>query len=251
MIPIDLQNQVALVTGSSRSIGQSVAVALAKAGASVAVHYHRDAEGAKETSLKCGKNSMILKGDVSNASACKQIVEEVSENYGRLDLVVNNAGIGLKDSLEMPYEAWMSHWKLTLDTNLMSAVNISYWAVRQMEKQGAGKIINISSRSAFRGETEHIAYAVSKAAMVNLTRCLARALASRNILVYAVAPGFIEAGMGLEGLAEHGEEIRAQIPSGRVGTPEDVANVVLFLASGLANYITGSTVDVNGGSYLH
>lgn len=96
-----------------------------------------------------------------------------------------------------------------------------------------------------------MAYAASKAAMVNFTRCVARTLAKDNIRAYAVAPGFIEAGMGLKGIAEHGDEIREQIPSGRIGTPQDVANVVLFLASGLSDYITGSTIDVNGGSYLH
>jgi len=120
-----------------------------------------------------------------------------------------------------------------------------------MKKQGGGKIINIASRSAFRGETEYLAYAASKAAMVNFTRCLARTLAKDNILAYAVAPGFIQTGLGMEDIERYGEEIRAQIPSGKIGLPEDVSKVVLFLASDLSNYITGSTVDVNGGSYLH
>jgi NAD(P)-dependent dehydrogenase (short-subunit alcohol dehydrogenase family) len=120
-----------------------------------------------------------------------------------------------------------------------------------MRHQGGGKIINIASRSAFRGETEFFAYAASKAAMVNFTRCLARSYAHENILAYAVAPGFIQTGMAQEEIERHGSEIKTQIPSGKVGNPEDVANVVLFLASNLSNYITGSTIDVNGGSYLH
>jgi len=120
-----------------------------------------------------------------------------------------------------------------------------------MLRQQGGKIINVSSRSAFRGETEYLAYAASKAAMVNFTRCLARTFATRNILAYAVAPGFIETDLAAEDLERYGDEIRAQIPSGKVGLPGDVANVVLFLSSDLSNYITGSTIDVNGGSYLH
>ena len=145
----------------------------------------------------------------------------------------------------------MSQWNATLDANLMGAVNMAYFCVPHMRKQGGGKIINISSRSAFKAEKEYMAYAVSKAALVNFTRCAARALEKDNILAYAVAPGWINAGMAREGLTRHEDEIRSEFPSGRIGTPQDVANVVLFLASDLSNYLTGSTIDVNGGSYLH
>ena len=138
-----------------------------------------------------------------------------------------------------------------MDINLLSAVHTSYWAVPRMKEQGSGRIINIASRSAFRGETEYHAYAVSKAALVNFTRCLARTFATHNILAFAVAPGFIQTEMAADEIKKHGVEIREQIPSGRIGTPEDVANVVLFLSSDLSNYMSGSTLDVNGGSYLH
>ena len=217
--------------GVSRSIGQAIARSLAKANAKVAIGYHRDATGARRTAQECGKESLIVQGDVGNARDCHRLTRTVVDRFGRLDIVIN--------------------WQKTIDINLMSAVHISYWAVEQMKKQGEGKIINVASRSAFRGETEYLAYAATKAAMVNFTRCLARTLAPHNILAYAVAPGFIETGLGMEEIERRGNEIRAQIPSGKIGTPEDVANVVLFLASPLSNYITGSTIDVNGGSYLH
>jgi NAD(P)-dependent dehydrogenase (short-subunit alcohol dehydrogenase family) len=180
-----------------------------------------------------------------------RIINTVADWFGHIDILVNNAAIGLQDTFGIPYEEWLSRWNDTISTNLMSAVNMSFCAVPYMKKQGGGKVINISSRSAFRGETEYIAYAASKAAMVNFTRCAARSLAKENILVYAVAPGFIEAGMGMEDILRDGDRIRSEIPSGKIGTPQDVANVVLFLASDLADYLTGSTIDVNGGSYLH
>lgn len=251
MTAIDLTHHVALVTGASRGIGQAIALSLAKADANVAIGYNRDATGAQRTAQECGKKSLMVQGDVRNAHECERITRTVVDRFGRLDIVINNAAISDKDSFAMPFEAWRDHWQKTIDINLMSAVHISYWAVEQMKKQGKGKIINVASRSAFRGETEYIAYAATKAAMVNFTRCLARTLAPQNILAYAVAPGFIETGLGMEEIERRGNEIRSQIPSGKIGTPEDVANVVLFLASPLSDYITGSTIDVNGGSYLH
>ncbi len=251
MQPIDLENKIALVTGASRGIGKAIAISLARAGASVAIHHRQNDGAAALTAIECGRKSFVLKGDVANSEHCHSIVQSVVDYYGRLDIVINNAAMGKKDSVEMHYEDWLTHWQRTLDTNLLSAVNISYCAIRQMQKQRGGKIINIASRSAFRGETEYFAYAVSKAGMINLTRCFARAFAKDGIRVYAIAPGFIEAGMGLEGIAEYGKEIRAQIPSGKIGSADDVASVVLFLASDLSNYCTGSTIDVNGGSYLH
>lgn len=251
MSELRLTNKVSLVTGASGGIGQAIARTLSDAGSSVAIGYHANESGAKQTLISCGKNSMVVQGDISDPAECRRTIDRVIEKFGRLDILVNNAAIGTKDSFEMTYEAWLTQWKSTLDANLMSAVNMTFCSVPFMKKQGSGKIINISSRSAFRGETEYMAYATSKAALVNFTRCVARTLAKDNIQTYAVAPGFIEAGMGIEEIARHGQEIRSQIPSGKIGTAQDVANVVLFLASGLSDYLTGSTIDVNGGSYLH
>jgi NAD(P)-dependent dehydrogenase (short-subunit alcohol dehydrogenase family) len=250
MISIDLNGRVALVTGGSRGIGATICTTLAAAGATVVVGYERDRDGAEATRAACGGAATILKADVGSEDACRQIVDEAVARAGRLDLLVNNAAIGDRDSLSMEPGEWSAHWRRTVDVNLLGPVHLSYHAVPHLRRT-KGKIINISSRSAFRGETEYFAYAVTKAGLVNWTRCLARALAPEEIRVYAVAPGFIAAGMALDSIAAHGDDIRAQIPSGVIGAPEDVANTVLFLASPLANYLTGSTIDVNGGSYLH
>jgi NAD(P)-dependent dehydrogenase (short-subunit alcohol dehydrogenase family) len=137
-----------------------------------------------------------------------------------------------------------------LDTNLMSAANATWCAVSQMKAQGGGKIINIASRSAFRAETDAPAYAVSKAGMVNLTRCLARALAEDKILSYCIAPGWVETAMARESMDAMLPEILSQIPLGRVASVEDVANIALFLASDAANYLTGVTIPVAGGSWM-
>ncbi|MFN0158669.1 MAG: SDR family NAD(P)-dependent oxidoreductase [Bacteroidota bacterium] len=248
---IDLEGQIALVTGGSGGIGRNICTSLAKAGATVAVGFHTNMAGAQLVSSECGNNSAIFQGDLGNPEDCRKVIDSVIACYGRIDLLVNNAAISSKDGVHMNYVEWVKHWQQTLNGNLLSAVHMSYWTILQMMKQKRGKIINIASRSAFRGETEYMAYAVSKAGMVNLTRCLARTHAGDGIQVYSVAPGFIEAGMGLSGIAEHGDEIRSQIPSGKIGSPDDVANVVMFLASPLSNYMTGSTIDINGGSYLH
>lgn len=248
---IDLKSKVSLVTGASGGIGRVIAKSLADAGSLVAIGYHKDKAGALVVQVDCGQKALLVEADVSDPDQCRRAIDRIIREFGRIDILVNNAAIGPVDSFDMPFEAWMSQWNATLRANVMGTVNMTYLCVPHMKEHGGGKIINISSRSAFRGETEYMAYAVSKAAIVNFTRCTARALAKENILAYAVAPGFIDAGMGLDGIAKNGDEIRSQIPSGKIGTPQDVANVVLFLASDLSNYISGSTIDVNGGSYLH
>ena len=251
MLEINLNDKVALVTGASRGIGRASAIALARAGATVAIGYNVNKAGAEETAKACGPLSFVVHGNVAHPDECKDILDTVLASSNRIDILVNNAGIAERDSVGMNYRAWVNHWQRTLDTNFLSAVHMSYLCIQSMLRQQGGKIINVSSRSAFRGETEYLAYAASKAAMVNFTRCLARTFATRNILAYAVAPGFIDTDLAAEDLERYGDEIRAQIPSGKVGLPGDVANVVLFLSSDLSNYITGSTIDVNGGSYLH
>lgn len=251
MVPIDLSDTVAVVTGGSGGIGSEIARVLAVAGSHIAVCYHLDGKGAAKTVSQCGPKAIAVQGDLSDAKTCRRVVDDALNHFGKIDFLINNAAIGLKDSLQMNHEEWTSVWSDTLGANLLSTVHMTFHCVPHMKRRGGGKIINIASRSAFRAETEYMAYAASKAAMVNFTRSIARALASDNILAYAVAPGFIEAGMGLEEIAKHGAAIRSQIPSGKIGTPLDVANAVLFLASNLSNYMTGSTLDVNGGSYLH
>jgi NAD(P)-dependent dehydrogenase (short-subunit alcohol dehydrogenase family) len=189
---------------------------------------------------------------VADPEAVREMVDGAARELGRIDVLVNNAGIYEDQPFDMDdYAEWQAEWKRVLDTNLMSTVNAAWCAVRHMRRNGGGKVINVSSRSAFRAEIDAPAYAVSKAGMVSLTRCLARALAAKGILSYAIAPGWVETAMARADMATRSEEILGQIPLGRIASVEDVAGVAVFLASDAANYLTGITIDVNGGSYLH
>lgn len=250
-----LSKKVALVTGGTRGIGRAVSIALAKAGAVVVANYRADekAAAALDTEIESfGGEVELVKADVSNPDEVKRLIDQTVEVFGRLDVLVNNAAIYADNHFDSgSYEAWQAGWKRTLDTNLMSAANLVYCAVPQMRKQGGGKIINISSRSAYRGETEFLDYAASKAALTNFSMCCARTLGKDNIITTTVAPGFTQTEMAEDLLKRDGKDILAQIPLGKVATPDDVANAVLFLASDLSNYLNGATIDVNGGSYFH
>jgi NAD(P)-dependent dehydrogenase (short-subunit alcohol dehydrogenase family) len=249
----ELRGRTALVTGSSNGIGQAIAIAYAKRGMRVAVHYHRSGVGAQETLARMeGEGHLLVQADVSQPEQVQRMVAEALEGFGgRLDVLVNNAGIYELCPFDTPdFGEWQHHWKRVLDTNLMSAVHATYCVLPTMKAQGGGKVINVASRSAFRAETDAPAYAVSKAGMANLTRCLARAEAHHNILSYCIAPGWVETAMTREGMETMAADILAQIPLGRIASVEDVAGVALFLASDAANYLTGITILVAGGSWF-
>lgn len=250
---MDFQKKVVLVTGASGGIGRAIAQAFAQHGARVAVHYHRDVDSAQKTMTSLSGGPHELFGcDVSKPSEAQSLIEDVLEKFGRLDVLVNNAGIfGAHPIEEVGYEQWIEAWQSTLATNLVGPANLMYWAVRHMMEQGGGRIVNISSRGAFRGEPDAPAYGASKAGLNALSQSLAQALAPHNIFVTVVAPGFVETEMAEELLSgPDGEKIRHQSPLGRVARPEEVARTVLFLASEGSDYLTGAIVDVNGASYL-
>lgn len=247
-----LQGKVALVTGASRGIGRACAFALAEWGATVVVNYRSNETEAQKTLASLpGEGHFLLQGDVSNPEVCRQMVGQTVERAGRLDILVNNAGIYEPLPFSEPhYARWQEAWQRMFAVNLFSAVNLSYQAVATMRKQGGGKIIFIASRAGIRGEANHSHYAASKGAMVVLARSMAVELARENIQVYAVAPGWVATDMAEEPLKQRGDSIVAQIPVGRVADPLDVAKAVRFLASPDADYLTGITLDVNGGSYI-
>jgi len=251
----ELPGRTALITGASNGIGAAIAVRYARHGMRVAVHYHSNERGARETQSCMATNPQgehpLLRADVADPGQVRGLVQEATLLLGRLDVLVNNAGI-FEDTpfTTTDYADWQAGWRRTLDINLMSAVNATYCALPAMRAQGGGKVINIASRSAFRAETNAPAYAVSKAGMVNLTRCLARAEAVNDILSYCIAPGWVETAMAREGMEQMAADVLSQIPLGRIASVEDVAGVALFLASDAANYLTGITIPVTGGSWM-
>lgn len=252
-IGIDLSGKVVLVTGASKGIGRETALLLGRAGAAVGINYHRSEQQAQSVLEAIGKSrGVILRGDISRPEDAREIVESTVEHFGRLDIVVNNAALFAMNPFDNPsYDDWNAGWRRTFELNVFGLANVAFVAMQQMRRQGGGKIINVASRAAFRGETEFPDYGASKAAVVNLTRSMARACSKDNIITTCVAPGFVATEMAAEELEKHGAEIVNQIPLGRVATPQEVANAILFLASPLADYLTGVTIDVNGGSYFH
>jgi 3-oxoacyl-[acyl-carrier protein] reductase len=250
---MDFSNKIVLVTGASRGIGRTVAQSFAERGARVVVHYNSNAAAAQETvqSLPGGPH-MIVQADIKNAAAVREMVAKIVQEMGRLDILINNAGIYQDHPLaDVSYENWQKSWQLVLDTNLIGAANATYCAAQQMIKQGGGRIVNISSRGAFRGEPDAPAYGASKAGLNAMSQSLAKYLAPYNIFVGVVAPGFVQTDMARDHLTgPQGDAIRNQSPLGRVAQPEEVAYAALFLASEGSQFMTGAIIDVNGASYL-
>jgi len=242
-----------LITGAAQGIGRVIARQFAEGGARVAVHYNTNREQATRTlGSLAGTSHSLFQADISDPGQVAGLVEAVVAENGRLDILVNNAAIFEAHPIaKISYQDWQDAWQRTLNANLIGAANVTFCAAQQMIKQGSGRIVNISSRGAFRGEPEAPAYGASKAAMNAMSQSLAQALAPHNIFVYAVAPGFVETervAYRLDG--PEGEGIRNQSPLRRVAKPEEVAKTVLFLASEGTDFLTGTIVDVNGASYL-
>jgi len=242
-----LEDRVALVTGGSRGIGKAVSILLAGLGACVVVNYSSSgeaAEGVVEEINARGGKAIALGGDVSKAAEAAVLVENTMNNYGRLDILVNNAGI-TRDNLIMRMKD--EEWQRVIDINLTGAFNCTKAAVRPMMRQRSGRIINISSVVGIRGNAGQANYSASKAGIIGLTKAVAKEVGSRNITVNAVAPGYIQTDM-TEVLSDGvKDEMVKRIVLGRPGKPEDVAWLVVFLASDLSSYITGQIIGVDGG----
>lgn len=250
---MNFTNQVVLVTGASRGIGRAVARQFAANGAHVAVHYNSNQKAADETLAALpGSGHIIVQADLADAEAVERMVRTVIEAMGGLHVLVNNAGIYEEHKIaEVDYAFWQTSWLKTLQTNLLGAANAAYCAAQHMIAHGGGRIINVSSRGAFRGEPDAPGYGASKAALNAMGQSLAKALAPHGVYVTTVAPGWVETDMAAAYLAgPEGDSIRAQSPLNRVATPDEVAYAVLFLASAGAEFLTGGILDVNGASYL-
>jgi NAD(P)-dependent dehydrogenase (short-subunit alcohol dehydrogenase family) len=253
-----LPRSVVLVTGGSRGIGAAVVRALHDGGASVFFTYRAAAAAAAQLTAELGADRLASTAcDFERPGGLASLVEDCVARFGRIDTLVNNAAVSLENPFDGDdFDAWRAGWAKTFAVNVFAAADLSWLALRRMRANAPGphgvrgRIVNVASRAAHRGELTFADYGASKAAVVNLSKSLARGCARDGIVAFSVAPGFIETDMAAESLARDGDRIRDEIPAGRVGTPEEVASIVAFLASGAADYASGTTIDVNGASYV-
>lgn len=245
-----LEGKVAIVTGASRGIGRSVAIALAKAGAKVVINYAGNAAAAAEVKTiieAAGGESLLMQADVAKDEAVAAMVKQTMETFGRIDILVNNAGI-TRDNLLMRMKE--EDWDAVLNTNLKGVFMCTKQISKVMMKQRTGKIVNMTSVVGLMGNAGQSNYAAAKAGVIGFTKSMAKELASRGITVNAIAPGFINTDMTAVLSEQVKEGLATKIPAGRLGDPEDVAAAVLFLVSDSANYITGQTLNVDGGMVM-
>lgn len=240
----------ALITGATRGIGKQIAITLAKQGYNIALNYRKENEELENTKKEIeeiGVQVLAVKGDVANFEDCENFVKQVIERFGQIDVLVNNAGI-TKDMLLMRMKK--EDFEQVIDTNLVGTFNVTKNVVPYMMKARSGRIINISSVVGISGNAGQTNYSASKAGIIGFTKSLAKEIASRNILVNAVAPGFIETNMTDVLKDDVKQEIAKNIPLKRMGTAQDVANVVKFLASDDSSYIIGQVINVDGGMLM-
>ena len=240
----------ALITGAIRGIGKQIAITLAKQGYNIALNYRKENEELENTKKEIeeiGVQVLAVKGDVANFEECENFVKQIIERFGQIDVLVNNAGI-TKDMLLMRMKK--EDFEQVIDTNLVGTFNVTKNVVPYMMKARSGRIINISSVVGISGNAGQTNYSASKAGIIGFTKSLAKEIASRNILVNAVAPGFIETNMTDVLKDDVKQEIAKNIPLKRMGTAQDVANVVKFLASDDSSYITGQVINVDGGMLM-
>ena len=242
-----------LITGASGGIGRATALRCASAGARIGIHYNGN-RGRAEALLGelDGSGHHLFQADIGRADTTGRLIEEAEEAFGGLDVLVNNAGVANTENIaEMSFGDWVDSWTRTLDINLLGAAHLSFHAAQGMIRRGGGRIVNVSSRGAFRGEPRMPWYGASKAAMNAMGQSMAQALGPLGVQVYTVAPGFVETEMAKDTLAsELGDGIRNQSPMGRVAKPEEIAETIHFLALHAPEFMTGSIIDVNGASYL-
>ena len=250
---LDLTDQTILVTGASRGIGRAAAEALADTGATVAVHYGRSEDAAAEVVAACGRGARAFQADLSTLEATDALIERVVDAYGRLDALVLNAGVAVPTPLDDDTQSWGDAWAETMHVNLRAPELLCRHALDHFRSRSGGRIISVASRAAFRGDTpDYMTYAASKAGLVALTRSIAREFGTDGVKAFTLAPGFTRTDMAQDFIDEYGEaHATSDLALNELTEPADVASVVVFLASGHADHATGTTIDVNAGSYVH
>ncbi len=250
---IDLSGTTVLVTGAGRGIGRAVARGMAEAGARVAVHYRRSRAAAEAPADELGGGARASQADLADVEATERLFSATVEAFGQVDVLVNNAGVARHLPLDAPTGDWAAGWRETMAVNLRAPELLCRLAVRHFRARGGGRIINIASRAAFRGDTpDYVAYAASKGGLVALTRSIARGCGRDGVKAFVLAPGFTRTDMAQDFIDEYGEEVALEGNAlGRLTEPADVAPLAVFLASGKADHATGCTIDVYAGSYVH
>ncbi|TNF88309.1 MAG: SDR family oxidoreductase [Gammaproteobacteria bacterium] len=242
-----------LITGASGGIGRAAAIECATRGARIGVHYNANRERAEATlSALPGDGHQLFQCDIADPAAAEALIETADRDLGGLGVLVNNAGISQRHRFEdIDYATWQATWRRIVDTNLTAAANLCFCAGKKMIANGGGRIVNVSSRGAFRGEPLMPWYGASKAGMNAMGQSLAQALGPKGVFVYTVAPGFVETEMAAAVLSSpEGESIRNQSSIGRVAKPQELGKTIGFLALEAPEFMTGCIVDVNGASYL-
>ncbi|MEM9834669.1 MAG: SDR family oxidoreductase [Bacteroidota bacterium] len=252
-LQINLSGQNILVTGATRGIGRAIAEQLAEAGARVAIHYRQSQETAEQLAKNLGNGSASFQADLSNPEEISQLFDDVLSKFDHINGLVNNAGVAISTDAEADDQAFIDGWLKTMSINLLATGLLCKKAINHFQETGGGRIVNISSRAAFRGDTsDYLAYAASKGGVVALTRSIARAYGKQKIKAFVVAPGFTRTEMAEDFIQKYGEEyVKSDIALPSLTQPQDVAPTVAFLLSGLADHATGATIDINAGSYVH
>jgi len=250
---VSLKGQRILVTGASRGIGRGIAEQLSISGAELLLHYNRNEEEAKKLQDSLAGKSYLVPCDLSDLNAVKGWFRGLTETYGKIDAVVNNAGIAISIPDNAPTEEWTDAWLQTINVNINALAIITKEFVEHAIENQQGRVINISSRAAFRGDTpDYLAYAASKAAIVSYTRSIARYYGKSGIKAFIIAPGFTRTDMAQDFMDQYGEEYALHdIALKELTEPKDIAPMVTLLCSGLADHATGCTIDINAGSYVH
>ena len=253
MTHIDLNNKKVLVTGASQGIGKEIADYLMKMGAQVAVHYNSNKEAAESlVSLYEETKSMAFKADLNIESDTIDLFKEVTEQFGKLDVIILNAGVFMPHPIHQNIDDWLKIWKKTININLNSVGLLTKLGIEHFRAHGEGRFIYIGSRAAFRGETqEYLAYAASKGGITSLARSVARSFGKENIKAFVVAPGFTRTQMAESFIEKYGEErVLKEIALNELTEPKDISPLVALLSSGLMDHATGTTIDINAGSHI-
>lgn len=251
---VNLSGLNILVTGSSSGIGKALAIKLAEAGASIAVHYNKKIREAENLCHVLGNESRPFQADFSKPDEASKLFDRVLLEMGSVEVLINNAGIAIASPIQAQEEEWINSWNDTLQVNLTSSAVLCKKAIEHfLKRKSSGRIINITSRAAFKGDkADFMAYAASKAGLVAMTKSIAGAFGKDGVKAFTVAPGFVKSNMAQEFMERYGEEhTKGDLALERMTEPKDLAPLITFIASGMADHSTGATFDINAGSYMH